>query len=116
MLQSTPQEAVYTVLKKGYIRVASFNMNKKDIQNFMRQPWVVTGSDGNTGHPRKYGSFPRKYRKYVKQDSIINLVSFINNSTSKTAEIFKIRKRGRLQEGYYADVIIFNPKNISRQG
>lgn len=112
ILKSTPQEAVYTVLKKGYIRVASFNMNKEDIQNFMRQPWVVTGSDGNTGHPRKYGSFPRKYKKYVKQDSIINIVSFINNSTSKTAEIFKIRKRGKLQEGYFADVIIFNPKTF----
>lgn len=108
----SPQEAVYKVLKKGYVRVASFNMIKEDIQNFMRQSWVVTGSDGNTGHPRKYGSFPRKYRKYVKQDSIIDIVSFINNSTSKTAEIFKIRNRGRLQEGYYADVIVFNPKTF----
>ncbi|MCP4975553.1 MAG: amidohydrolase family protein [Maribacter sp.] len=104
-----PQKAVYMVLEKSYVRVASFNMDKSDIQNFMRQPWVVTGSDGNTGHPRKYGSFPRKYRKYVKHDSIIDIVSFINNSTSKTAEIFKIQNRGRLEEGYFADVIIFNP-------
>lgn len=105
----SPQEAVYKILEKGYIRVASFNMNKEDIQNFMRQPWVVTGSDGNTGHPRKYGSFPRKYRKYVKEESIIDMLSFINNSTLKTAEILKMRNRGKLQKGYFADMIIFDP-------
>ncbi len=106
----TPQESVYKILESGYVRIASFNMNKKDIHNFMQQSWVVTGSDGNTGHPRKYGSFPRKYYKYVQQDSIIDILFFINNSTSRTAEIFKIRNRGRLVEGYYADVIVFDPK------
>ena len=111
-LNLPPEEAVYPVLKKGYVRVASFNMNPYDIQNFMAQDWVVTGSDGNTGHPRKYGTFPRKYHNYVNQDSIIDLPTFINGSTSKTADIFRIPKRGQLKEGYYADVIIFNPETF----
>jgi len=112
MLTITPEEAVYTLLNTGYVRIASFNMNMDDIHNFMKQPWVVTGSDGNTGHPRKYGSFPRKYHKYVQQEKIIDLATFINNSTYKTAEIFKIPNRGKLQENYYADVIIFNPNTF----
>ncbi|WP_460217862.1 N-acyl-D-amino-acid deacylase family protein [Psychroserpens sp. MEBiC05023] len=112
LLKIPAEEAVYPVLETGYVRVASFNMNSDDIHNFMRQDWVVTGSDGNTGHPRKYGSFPRKYYKYVTQDSIISLASFINNSTSKTAAIFKIPMRGELKEGNYADVIIFNPNTF----
>ncbi|MEW4925119.1 amidohydrolase family protein [Algibacter sp. 2305UL17-15] len=112
LLDMPAEEAVYPILKTGYVRVASFNMNPYDIHNFMKQDWVVTGSDGNTGHPRKYGTFPRKYHKYVKQDSIIDMATFINGSTSKTAEIFKIPKRGKLQKGYYADVIIFNPKTF----
>jgi N-acyl-D-aspartate/D-glutamate deacylase len=87
-------------------------MNPDDIVNFMKQEWVVTGSDGNTGHPRKYGTFPRKYHKYVKQDSVIDLASFINGSTSKTAELFKIPKRGKIKEGYYADIIIFDPETF----
>ena len=57
MLNVSPEVAVYETLKTGYVRVASFNMNPDDIHTFMRQDWVVTGSDGNTGHPRKYGSF-----------------------------------------------------------
>ncbi len=112
MLKVTPEAAVYKVLKTGYVRVASFNMNPKDIHRLMRQKWVVTGSDGNTGHPRKYGSFPRKYYKYVTQDSIIDLATFINGSTAKTAEILKISNRGKLQKGYYADIIIFNPETF----
>jgi len=112
MLNLSPEKAVYVVLKTGYVRVASFNMNSNDMHTLMRQKWVVTGSDGNTGHPRKYGSFPRKYNKYVRQDSIIDLVTFINGSTAKTAKILKISNRGKLQEGYFADIIIFNPKTF----
>ncbi len=112
MLNVSPEIAVFETLKTGYIRVASFNMNPDDIHTFMKQDWVVTGSDGNTGHPRKYGSFPRKYNKYVQQEKVIDVASFINGSTSKTAEIFKIKNRGKLKEGYYADIIIFNPKTF----
>lgn len=111
-IQKSPEITVFEVLKTGYVRVASFNMNTNDIHNFMKQDWVVTGSDGNTGHPRKYGSFPRKYHKYVTEDKVIDLPTFISNSTFKTASIFKIDKRGVLEEGYYADIIIFNPKTF----
>lgn len=108
----SPEETVFKILMNNDIGVASFNMNPDDIKNFMKQEWVVTGSDGNTGHPRKYGTFPRKYNKYVKQDSVIDLATFINESTSKTAEIFGIPKRGEIKEGYYADIIIFNPETF----
>ena len=111
-LKISPEETVFEVIKKGYVRVASFNMNPYDIKNFMRQDWVVTGSDGNTGHPRKYGSFPRKFNTYIRKEKIIDLATFINSSTSKTAEIFGIPKRGILNKGYYADIIIFNPETF----
>ena len=110
ILQLSPEETVFKILEKGYARVASFNMNEKDILNFMKQPWVVTGSDGNEGHPRKYGTFPKKYNKYVKEDSIISVAKFINGSSSETASIFKIRNRGKINDGYFADIIIFDPK------
>tara|TARA_R110002051_G_scaffold126663_2_gene200300 strand:+ start:10534 stop:12090 length:1557 start_codon:yes stop_codon:yes gene_type:complete len=110
VLEISPAEAVFEILKKGYARVASFNMTPYDIENLMKQDWVVTSSDGNTGHPRKYGSFPRKYHQYVKQKKVIDLPTYINNCTSRTADIFKIPKRGKLIEGNYADIIIFKPE------
>src|SRR5690606_20282939 len=48
-------------------QVASFNMLKADVDLFMQQPWVITGSDGSSGHPRQYATFPEKYARYVKQ-------------------------------------------------
>lgn len=108
-LKKKPEEAVFDILKLGYIKIASFNMNPYDIENFMVQPWVVTGSDGGSGHPRKYGTFPYKYRKFVKENNVLDLTSFINQSSSKTAKILKLPKRGTLQEGNYADIIIFDP-------
>ena len=105
-----PEEAVYKILRTtGIIRIASFNMADYDIHNFMKQEWVTTGSDGNTGHPRKYGSFPRKYRKYVVDEGVLDLPTFINQSSSKTAEILGIPNRGKLKEGYFADIILFDP-------
>ncbi|MEE1963015.1 amidohydrolase family protein [Allomuricauda taeanensis] len=104
-------EAVFEILDKGYARVASFSMAPYDIKNFMKQDWVVTSSDGNTGHPRKYGTFPRKYKEYVKS-GVINLADYINGSTSRTADILGIPQRGTIQEGYYADVIIFDPETF----
>lgn len=112
-LGKSPENAVFDILKTGYIKIASFNMNSYDIENFMVQPWVVTGSDGGSGHPRKYGTFPYKYRKFVKQQSVLNMASFINRSSSKTAEILKLPKRGKIREGNYADIIIFDPINFS---
>ena len=111
-LHISPEETVFKILETGFIKVASFNMNTDDIINFMKQDWVVTGSDGGSGHPRKYGSFPRKYNKYVLEEKNIDLPTFINNSTAKTAEIYKIPNRGKLIEGYYAYIIIFNPQTF----
>ncbi|EAR02601.1 N-acyl-D-amino-acid deacylase family protein [Maribacter sp. HTCC2170] len=113
LMALSPEETVLEVLKENNIKVASFNMNTSDITNFMKQDWVVTGSDGGSGHPRKYGSFPRKYRKYVMEQKIIPLYQFINNSSSKTAEILQLPKRGKLIEGYFADIILFDSNSFT---
>ena len=94
------------------IRVVSYNMTDQDINNFMQQDWVITGSDGTSGHPRKYGSFSRKMRKFYKEDGIIDLPFLLHNQTARVAEIFGIEKRGKIKEGYYADLILFDPEEV----
>ena len=106
-------ETTVKLVLGGFIRIASFNMTPHDIHNFMKQEWVVTGSDGNTGHPRKYGSFPKKYREFVKEKQILSLGQFIVNSTSKTAEIFNILNRGSIKVKNKADIIIFDPERFT---
>jgi N-acyl-D-aspartate/D-glutamate deacylase len=100
------------LIKAGGAGIASFNMNENDIANFMKQSFVMTGSDGSAGHPRKYGTFPRKLREYVFEKKIISLPFAIRSSSSLTAESFGITERGKLKIGYFADVIAFDPKEI----
>jgi N-acyl-D-aspartate/D-glutamate deacylase/dipeptidyl aminopeptidase/acylaminoacyl peptidase len=108
-----PIEAALQIIKNGGASVASFNMNEKDIENFMRQPWVMTGSDGSGGHPRKYGTFPRKIREYVFNRKVITLPRMIQSSSLQVAETFRLRDRGRLATGFMADLIVFDEQTVS---
>jgi N-acyl-D-aspartate/D-glutamate deacylase len=78
----------------------------------MKEPFVMTGSDGSGGHPRKYGTYPRKIRKYVLDKPLITMERMIQASSSQVAETFGIPLRGRLREGFFADVIVFDPRTI----
>jgi N-acyl-D-aspartate/D-glutamate deacylase/dipeptidyl aminopeptidase/acylaminoacyl peptidase len=109
----TPIEAALEIIKAGEASVVSFNMNEKDIENFMRQPWVMTGSDGSGGHPRKYGTYPRKLREYVFNRQVITLPVAIRASSALVAEAFRIPERGRIAAGHFADVIVFDEQTIA---
>jgi N-acyl-D-aspartate/D-glutamate deacylase len=108
----TPVEAAIQISANGDSSVASFNMKDADIEAFMRQPWVMTCSDGSDGHPRKYGTFPRKLRDYVFDKPVITLPFAIRSSTSLPAQTLGLKHRGLLKPGYFADVLVFDPKTI----
>lgn len=93
--------------------VISFNMSEQDIDNFMRQPWVMTDSDGSPGHPRLYATFPRKLRLYVYQKKIITLPFMVHVSTELPAQMLGLNDRGLLREGKIADVIAFDPATVA---
>ena len=111
--KKSPVETALEIITNGGAGIASFNMSEKDIENFMKQSFVMTGSDGSTGHPRKYGTFPRKLREYVFAKKLISLPFAVRASSALTAETFNIPERGRLRVGYFADVIVFDPKTIT---
>ena len=109
----TPVEAALELIKPHDLAVASFNMNEKDIDRFMKQSFITTCSDGSTGHPRKYGTFPRKLREYVYTEKLVSLPFAVRNSSTLTAENFRIPERGLIREGYFADVIVFDEKTVA---
>ena len=113
-------EAAVEILQKSarektmnQLGLISFNMSEKDIANFMREPWDMTCSDGSPGHPRLYGTFPRKLRMYVYQKKFITLPFMVHVSSAEPAEMLGLRERGLLRKGYIADVIAFNPKTVA---
>jgi N-acyl-D-aspartate/D-glutamate deacylase len=111
--REAPIEAALQIVLAGDAGVASFNMKESDLETFMVQPFVMTGSDGSGGHPRKYGTFPRKIRQYVYDKPLLTLPQAVHASSALTAETLRLPDRGVLGEGRFADIIAFDPKTIA---
>lgn len=100
-----------------------FSMNEENIRKKIAKPWISFGSDEaslapegvflkSNPHPRAYGNVPRLLGKYVREEKIISLEEAIRRLTSFPAENLKLKKRGKLQPGYFADVVVFDPNKI----
>ncbi|HKO17169.1 MAG TPA: D-aminoacylase [Gemmatimonadaceae bacterium] len=109
----TPIDAALQIVQQGDASVASFNMKESDVERFMVQPWVMTGSDGSAGHPRKYGTFPRVLRRYVYTMHVLTLPQAVHRSSALTARTLGLEGRGTLRAGNHADVIVFDPATIA---
>jgi len=120
MKGKTAVDAAIDLIIEGSPSVVSFNMQDSDIVNFMTKDYVMTGSDGSIvipgddkPHPRSYGAFTRKIRKYVLEDKIISMEHAIRAATSMPADMTGLIDRGRLREGNVADIVIFSPETIN---
>jgi N-acyl-D-amino-acid deacylase len=105
--------------RRGGARLRGFSMSEIDIEAFSAQPWTATSSDARIAlpddgpvHARYYGTFPRKIRHYALEKKAISLENAIRASTSLPAQIFGLRDRGLIREGFHADIVVFDPKTI----
>jgi N-acyl-D-amino-acid deacylase len=111
------------IRNEGNISAVYFLMSEENIQRQMTLPYMTFCSDarsiaaeGNnitqSTHPRTYGNFARLLGRYVRDMNVMPLEEAIMKLTSSAAEKFGIRERGRLKEGYYADIVVFNLEDI----
>lgn len=89
----------------------------KDQMYFLSRPDYMVGTDqislGGLPHPRAYGAFPRFLGRYLRQmPEIMDLETMIQRITDNPAKRFGIKNRGLLKEGYFADIVIFDPDAI----
>lgn len=63
-----------------------------------------------------YGTFPTKYAKYVIAEKTIDLATFINSSTGRAADFYKLDRRGYLKKGYFADIVVFDRSSTLASG
>ena len=114
-----PLDTAIHILLHGDAGATSFNMDEKDIVAFMRQPWTMTCTDGGLvpfgegyTHPRAYGTFPRKLRRYVLDRHVVTMAQAIRSMTGLAAQVYGIPGRGVLKRGNYADVVVFDPRTV----
>jgi len=112
-----PSEVAIAMLKKaaGRVSVVSFTINESDSDAFMRQPWTMTDTDGGAPvfgvgmpHPRAYGAFPNKIRRDVVERHILTLEQAIHAGTGLTASVHRLKDRGLIREGAFADILVFD--------
>jgi len=105
------------------VGVVYFSMTEANLPKKIRQPWVSFGSDAgapaaegvflkSSTHPRAYGNVARLLGRYVRQQKVITLTEAIRRLTSLPARNLKLRHRGRLAAGYFADIAIFDADTI----
>ncbi|MBR9988595.1 MAG: D-aminoacylase [Gemmatimonadetes bacterium] len=112
-------DAALSMIERSSPSIVSFNMDDDDIELLMRQPWTMTSSDGTlvemgsgVPHPRAYGTFPRKLRRYVLERRIIGLEDAIRSMTSLSAGVMRVRDRGELRAGSFADILVFDLSRV----
>lgn len=106
-----PVEAAIRIVRdEGDARVASFNMAEADIAAFAARPWVMTGSDGSPGHPRKYGTYPLAWTRFVTEGRLLTPEQYVRRSSGLVADTFGLEGRGYLAPGKFADIVVFDPK------
>jgi len=98
-------------------------MTEENVRKKMARDWVSFGSDAGapategvflktSTHPRAYGTFARVIGKYVRDEGVLSLEEAIRRMTSQPAQNISIRNRGQLAEGYFADIVVFDPDAV----
>ena len=126
MRRKSPEETAIDLLIEDDSRVGTiyFLMSEENVKKQINLPWVSFCSDAGSSapegvflksstHPRAYGNFARLLGKYVRQEKVITLAEAVRRLTSLPAENLKLDRRGKLQTGYYADIVVFDPDTIS---
>ena len=121
----SPEETAMDLVIADGSRVGTtyFLMSEDNVKKQIALPYMSFGSDAgsmapegvfleSSTHPRAYGNFARVLGKYVRDEKIISLEEAIRKLTSLPASNLKIKKRGSLVEGNFADIAIFNPETI----
>jgi len=110
-----PVDLAIDLIRAGGAQIISFTIDERDIRAFMVQPWTMTCSDGELvamgeggAHPRSYGPYPRKLRRYVIEEKLLTLEQAVHSMTGLPATVFRLRERGAIRAGAFADVVVFD--------
>ncbi len=112
-------DVVLDIEAHGGAKVVNFCMSEANVKELMRLPFVATASDGRASvpsntvpHPRNYGTFPRKLVKYAMSEKTLSVEQAIRSMTGLPADILQLPERGYLMPGYFADLVVYDPKRL----
>ena len=122
-LDPTPATGAHLVIeavRRGGASGIYHAMSEDDVAAIMAHPQTMIASDGRLvengdghPHPRWYGTFPRVLGRYAREQGVLTLEQAVRKMTTMPAERIGLRQRGQLREGWFADVVVFNPETVN---
>jgi N-acyl-D-amino-acid deacylase len=126
MMDTDPIEAIFRLVESDRSRVSTayFMMSEDNVRKEVQLPWVSFGSDSpstaaegkfllSSTHPRAYGNFARLLGHYVRDEQLVSLPEAIRRLARLPADNLGLDRRGRIERGYYADIVVFDPAAIA---
>jgi len=125
MRGTTPENTIMDLIVEDGSRIGTvyFTQSEDVVRKAVALPWVSFNSDAaslapeglfleSNPHPRAYGSFARVLGKYVREEKVITLQDAIRKLAALPAQNLRIDRRGELKQGFYADVVVFDPEKV----
>jgi N-acyl-D-amino-acid deacylase len=125
MRHATPEDTAMDLVIEDDSRVDTvyFLMSEDNIRKQIVLPWVSFGADADpegidgvflkfSAHPRTFGNFARVYAHYVRDEKLMTVTEAVRKMTSLPASNLGIANRGLLRQGYFADIVVFDPATI----
>jgi N-acyl-D-amino-acid deacylase len=122
---TSPEETAMDLIVEddSLIWTVYFSQSEENLRGKVALPWVSFCSDSpslaaegvflkSSVHPRAYGSFARVLGKFVREEKLLTLQEAIRKLAALPAETLRLDRRGRLQQNYFADVVVFDPAKI----
>lgn len=117
--------AFFRIVIEERLRVGAIfqSMNEDNLRKFLSLPFCMIGSDSSARcfdgataqgkpHPRTFGTFARVFGRYVREEGLLSLTEAVHKSTMLAAGTFGLKGRGQIKEGYFADLVLFDPEKI----
>ncbi|MEH6677739.1 N-acyl-D-amino-acid deacylase family protein [Phenylobacterium sp.] len=122
-LAGTPEDAIQLLIElqlKGGFTAIYHVMDEADVVRILQHPLAMIETDGDPvgfgdgfPHPRTYGAFPRVLARYVREQKVLTLEDAVRRMTSLAADQVGQTERGRLAEGAFADITVFDAETIA---
>ncbi|MCX6568869.1 MAG: D-aminoacylase [Candidatus Aminicenantes bacterium] len=121
----SPEETAMDLLieDNGQVLAIYFSQSEENLKKTLPLPWLSFCTDESAyaaegiflesgAHPRAYGTYPRILGKYVRDEKLMTLQEAIRKMSALPAETLRIERRGRIQTGYFADIVVFDPDKV----
>ncbi|MFT4604041.1 MAG: N-acyl-D-amino-acid deacylase [Rhodothermales bacterium] len=105
--------------RRGGVRLRGFSMDEMDVDRYAARDWMATASDAGIAlkgdgpvHPRYWGTFPRKIRRYAIERNVLTVADAVRSATSLPARLLGLRDRGLVRPGFVADLAVIDLADI----